>query len=433
MRAKIQFFSISSEQIVARTVFFLVLASSIYLCGTEAKAQCGDTTFRIMTWNLLNFPSQSNLVADTTTRLPCYRAVIDQIDPDIIVTQENTDSNSVSIFLNSVLNTQWFEYEAGTFINGYDTDNAIYIKTSCLRFISNVPIHTALRDVNEFTVTKPGYDTLKIFSCHLKASSGAANEALRAAEVDSIRKFTNALPPGTNFIIVGDFNFYSSYEPGYQELLHNDSITDGEFTDPLTMPGVWNDYDYRSYHTQSPRDRSFGGGATGGMDDRFDLILLSSVVAASGDIEYVSGSLKPFGNDGQHYQDSINRPPNAAVSQAVANALNCASDHLPVFADFIFHISIGIDEVELHDIKLKIYPNPANEEVWTSIDLKNSVSLTFEVYDIMSRKIKSIHREFGPGLHKMNLAVNGELKKGNYFLRVSSEGQTNSSSIFTVE
>src|SRR5205823_2284231 len=102
---------------------------------------------------------------------------------------------------------------------------------------------------------------------------------------------------------------------GYQHLLQNDSLTDGDFIDPLAMPGIWNDPAYSAYHTQSPRTRSFGGGATGGLDDRFDLILFSSSIEQPGRVTYKTGSLTPIGNDGLHYGDSINRPPNVAVPQ----------------------------------------------------------------------------------------------------------------------
>jgi len=356
-----------------------------------------------------------------------------QIDADVIVTQENTGDSSISIFLNSILNVNGNEYTAGTFINGYDSDNGIFYRTSCFSFLGNVPIHTALRDVNEFTlVHNATNDTIRIFSCHLKASPGYENS--RAAEVDSIRKVTNALPAGTDFIICGDFNFYSSYEPGYQNLLHDDSISDGNFVDELAMPGVWNVPAYSPFHTQSPRVRSFGGGSTGGMDDRFDLILISSAVDEPGRITYKSNSLTPFGNDGMHYQDSINQPPNSAVSQTVANALHCASDHLPVYAEFIFSPPIGVNEIAGPVNTLKVFPNPSCEDVWISLYIVHEAALEITIYDAMARRLKIIKVDFSSrGKHDMKIAHAGEFIPGNYFLKVTSRDGANSSYIFTVE
>ena len=102
------------------------------------------------------------------------------------------------------------------------------------------------------------------------------------------------------------------------------------------MPGTWNDASYAQYHTQSTRTRQFGGGANGGLDDRFDLILMSQAVIDAGGMQYDDGTYIPYGNDGLHYNDSINQPPNNAVGQEIANALHYSSDHLPVMASFTF-------------------------------------------------------------------------------------------------
>jgi endonuclease/exonuclease/phosphatase family metal-dependent hydrolase len=417
-----------------RQGFFVFI--SVLLFATDVySSQCADTTVRIMTWNLLNFPSQSNLITDTSTRLPCYRTVVQQVNPDIIVTQENSASNSITFFLNSVLNINTNQYSAGTFINGYDTDNGIFYRTSCFRFVSNSPIQTALRDVNHFVLVHiPTSDTIHIFSCHLKASSGSANESLRASEVDSIRKVTNAFVNGTDFIICGDFNIYGSYEPAYNNLVASDSVTDGQFVDPLMAPGVWNNPAYSYFHTQSPRTRSFGGGATGGLDDRFDMILFSSSVAAPGRITYQSGSTTPVGNDGLHYGDSINRPPNAVVSQQVADALHCASDHLPVYADFNFSVPIGIAKLQKENFQLKVFPNPSGSGTSIGFSLMKESKMTISIYDQLARPVKAFReKNFSAGFHEIKIAVEGELRKGNYMVRLSAGKEEICYSLFTVE
>ena len=66
-----------------------------------------------------------------------------------------------------------------------------------------------------------GYTTaeLRIYSQHLKASSGSANEQQRLGEAIGIRDSMNAVPPGTHAILLGDFNIYSNNEPAFQKLL----------------------------------------------------------------------------------------------------------------------------------------------------------------------------------------------------------------------
>ena len=308
---------------VASGIIFLLLSASVFAQQQE----------KIACYNLLNYPG-----SDTATRNPYFRQVVAAMNPDILVVEEITSQAGVNGFLSNVMNAQGNNYSAGTFINGFDSDNAIFYRTSDFTFVSNVPIITDLRDISQFTLTHINTGlSFKIYAAHLKASTGSANEAQRAQEVDSLRKVTNLLPTGSDFIVVGDFNIYKSGELAYQKLLQDNVTDDGNFIDAITMTGTWNNPAYAQYHTQSPRvNASFGGGATGGMDDRFDMILYSTAVAAPGGITYISNSMTAFGNDGNHYNDSVNHFPNAAVSNAVANALYYATDHLPVFANFQF-------------------------------------------------------------------------------------------------
>jgi len=281
-----------------------------------------------MTYNVLNLT-----LTDTLERNPHFRTIFSNIQPDILVLQEMTSQTGVNGFLSRVLNRVSTGYAAGTFINGFDTDNAIYYKTSLFTFLSNTPIDTEVRDINEFKLRYNSTgDTIIIYSVHLKAN--VEDSLQRAAEVDSLRKRTNTLPPNSNFIVVGDYNIYSSNELAYQKLL-NQSLT-GYVIDPFTLTGTWNNSNYAQYHTQSTRVRQFGDGAGGGLDDRFDMILMSQAIINSGDITYTPGSYNEYGNDGNHYNDSINQPPNSAVGQQIADALHYASDHLPVYASFSF-------------------------------------------------------------------------------------------------
>lgn len=298
------------------------------ISATHLSAQ---QQMKIMCYNLLNYPS-----ADTNVRNPYFRTVISSVDPDILVVEEINTQSGVNAFLNNVINFGSITYSAGTFIDaGADTENAIFYKTSKFNFISNTPIKTLVRDINEFKVEDKFYrDTLRLYAVHLKAN--LADSVERAAEVDSLRKRTNQLNTGTDFIVLGDFNIYSANESAYKKLVFNNPTDDGNFLDPLSMTGVWNNAAYSSYHTQSTRTRSFGNGSTGGLDDRFDMILYSNAVKNPGGIKYITGSLTAYGNDGNHYNDSINKVPNNAVSQTIANALHYASDHLPVYATFEF-------------------------------------------------------------------------------------------------
>lgn len=326
----------------------------LFLCRYH-HSQGGIDPVRIMNYNLLNYPA-TNITQDTTLRHPEFRIIMADVAPDILVAQEVTSQNGVNMFLNKVLNSAGSGYAAADFVDGPDTDNALFYRTSKFEFISNTVIKTELRNINEFKLRHLlSGDTLRIYSVHLKASNMSSDEAQRGREVDSLRKVTNQLPAGSNFIVCGDFNVYSSTEICYTKLKQVLPGNEGHVIDPVTITGSWNSASYAQYHTQSPRVRSFGGGVTGGMDDRFDMILYSSALANPGDVDYVSNSLITYGNDGLHYNDSINHDINFAVSPAIANALHNASDHIPIYVTLNFNYFSPVAE----DLGVQTVVSPA--------------------------------------------------------------------------
>jgi hypothetical protein len=313
--------------------FFVYSAASSQMLPTGATAI--SETLRISNYNLLNYPG-----SDAATRDPYFRRVIHTMMPDVLVVQEMTSSVGVTTFLNDVLN----KYTPGlystiTFHDGTDTDNHFYYKSSKVTFIDAVYLGTALRDIAgyRFRVNSTG-DTVRCYSVHLKASNNAGDGTKRFNEATILRNHLNTLPAGAQFLVMGDFNTYSSSDSGLIPLMGSQADNDGRCKDPINRPGNWNNNAaFASIHTQSPRVRQFGGGTPGGMDDRFDLILTPASAALDDNI--LVSTYTPYGNDGNHLNDSINHLPNTAVPDSVANGLHYAADHLPVFCNFVFSIA----------------------------------------------------------------------------------------------
>jgi len=375
-----------------------------------------------MTWNLLNWPITSNAVSDSTDRCPHYRTVLDQIRPDILVTQENAATYSTTWFLNCALNSNSNEYRQGSYIHGYDTNNGIFYKDSLFEFISNIRIPTALRDINEFKlVFKETGDTIRIYSLHLKASSGSQNEALRAAEVDSLRKFTNSLPFNTDFIVCGDFNVYETFEPAFLKLLQVNAFDEGHVIDPINLQDTsWNKYAYRHHHTQSTHYSQGGGFTGGGLDDRFDMILISEAVAAPTGIYFVAGSTTPYGNDGNHFNMSVNDGINTAVPAHVANALYGASDHLPVYAQFDIGPASGLDELSKDLLELYIYPNPSFGTVFLDYHLNAFTDLEISISDLSAKILYQDKITGIPGRNSYRIDLDGRLSQGLYLISIKT-------------
>lgn len=291
------------------------------------------SALRIMTYNILNYSSGRDAQ---------FRLVIEESAPDVVVAQEviNTQA-AVDSYLNSVLNfVNPGEWSAATFTNGNDTDNALFYKTALVQEVSHFDIQPVLRQIDEWKIRPIGYDaesaTIRVYSVHLKASQGSAEEQQRLDEVTTMRARMETFPAGQNYIVVGDTNIYTHTEAAYQYMLSPSHGLAGVLVDPLNMPGNWHiNASFAAIHTQSPRTASFGGGATGGMDDRFDFILRSPSLGDDEGLDLLEQTYKAFGQDGLHFDVALIDPPlNAVVPQVVAQALHDASDHLPVLADF---------------------------------------------------------------------------------------------------
>ena len=388
----------------------------------SCTAAQSDYTF--LTYNLLNYEDEDD-------RESYYQEIIGEIQPDLIVCQEVVGTTGYNHFLDDVLNdVQPNEWSGADFTNqSASQDIALYYKLEHFSFISTAIINTAqssgTRDVVEWVLehVESGVQ-FRIYSLHLKASSGDSNAQQRLQEATILRNYLNELPSGSHFIVGGDFNIYSnnsSSEPAFDMLTAAGSDTDGQLFDPINRIGHWhNNNAFADVHTQSPRTTQFGGGAPGGMDDRFDWIFVSAAVLEdSYDMTYVHDTYIAFGNDGQHFNQAINSGTNSAVSQTIADALHAASDHLPVFASFQFPGGYASDS---QLIITEIMPNPAavsdSRGEWFEILNTDSIVIDLNGWTIMDQgndtHVITTTNEIAPGQY-MVLGRNGnEAENGGY-------------------
>jgi hypothetical protein len=384
---------------------------------TEDTASSSE--IKLMSYNLLNYPGSTG-----AAREPHYRTIMNDVDPDILVVQEVSNSSGPASFLNNVMNFSTTTYSLGTFIDGPDSDNGIYYKTSLFQFISNTPIATALRDINEFKLKHlSSSDTLIIYSVHLKASNTGADAAQRAAEVDDLRQVTDAFASGKYFLVCGDFNIYTSSESAYQKLLENGNNINGKFNDLLSLSGTWNNSSYAIHHTQSPRTTAFGGGATGGMDDRFDMILFSNAITQAGGFDIVPNTYKAYGNDGQHYNSALNTPPYTMYSEAIASALHDASDHLPVVVNMSYTGSRSAAVTSTgRNVKtensISVFPNPAHGILYVKLNEDITKPVQLKMYDLTGRLVFQSQLESGSKGTTSTVDLSSmKLSKGIYFIQ----------------
>ena len=394
------------------------------LCYVIVNSILSQSHHTILTYNLLNYDDEDD-------REPHYQLIINEIEPDIIVCQEVNADNGYNHFLSDVLNIiQPNEWMGAEFTNqSASQDIALYYKPQYFNYISTSIISTAqgsgTRDVVEWVLEHVESSVqFRVYGVHLKASSGTSNSQERFAETTVLRNYLNNLSSGIHFIVCGDFNIYSNSstsEPAFDMLTVAGDNTVGQLFDPINRIGHWhNNSSFSDVHTQSPRTTQFGGGANGGMDDRFDWIFASSsVMEETYEMTYVENSYMVLGNDGAHFNQAINSGTNSAVSEEMADALHAASDHLPVFADFQFPSGDGSD---YHIVISEVMPNPSAVSdaygEWFEIINMDSITIDLNGWTIMDggsdSHVISSSIEIQPGQY-MVLGRNGnESVNGGY-------------------
>jgi endonuclease/exonuclease/phosphatase family metal-dependent hydrolase len=304
----------------------------------------------VATYNLLQF--NGSVIQQ---RLDAFKIVLSELDADLIVTQEIANQSAVNTFLGSVLNAAGGPggYSAASFTDTSSSlDQALFYRSAKLTFDPSgyVVLNTSPRDTPRWQlqpVGEPSGDSdFYVYSMHLHSSDSGS----RLAQATIVRANANAFPPGTHFIFAGDFNIDSSGESSYQQFVGSLADNDGRGFDPINSPGTWhNNSSFSLIHTQSPHNNNPGGpggGVGGGLDDRFDFMLISAALQDGQGLSYLAGTYGTYGNDGLHYNNDINDSPalpNPPYPPTMADALHAASDHLPVVMDL--QDPIGMPEI----------------------------------------------------------------------------------------
>lgn len=378
-----------------------------FMYNTNHQDQNQSHIEKIMTYNILNYDGEGN-------RDGYFKAIIDSISPDMIVVQELNGISGFNNFFNNILNViNLNEWSYADFIDqNANNDIALFYKSQNFSFINTSQVYTAqtngTRNVVEWIMMHNEASIIfRIYGVHFKANQGY--EDRRRIEMSILREYLNDLPLNTNFIVAGDFNVYNiSTEPGFEIITSPSLDNSGQLFDPLNSIGEWHanigqvNCEYSSLHTQSTRVLDLGDGATGGMDDRFDWILVSaSILDDSNIINYIDESYLSFGNDGDHCNEAINAEENNSVSQTMADALHNASDHLPVIASFRFGsldtatVKIDYEESDFYfHNEQKWYPNPFNSQSIFKYRLKNDEFVKIYLYDLFGRHVKTLMNQY---------------------------------------
>jgi endonuclease/exonuclease/phosphatase family metal-dependent hydrolase len=359
-------------------------------------------TINTMFYNLFRFPS-----SNPANREFILRDILDEYQPDLFMVCELETEAGADLILNTSLqnfpNFQRAVYHKNTSSTSDFIQNMVYFNTEKLELISQEIHPTNYRDIDQYSFrlntqeaeTEPIY--LEVFVTHLKSSTGTANQQARLAMVEVFTQALEDLNPNSYVLFAGDFNLYTSSEPAYQKILSLENVI--QMVDPINTPGSWNNNaNFKHVHTQSTRlsNSGFGSGAnagaSGGMDDRFDFIMMSNNFNTSSDFYYVEDTYKAYGNNGNCFDKSINSEDcSGEYSFELRDNLYWMSDHTPVVMQFETTQTFLSTPVYVQKPMMWFNsPNYGNSYIELGINPQQLNSENIYIYNLLGQKVRSI-------------------------------------------
>ncbi len=412
------------------TVIFFVLG--FYFVSAQ-------DTLTILQYNLLNYGNNTGYCNSNNNNVNnkdnYIKTITHYIKPDIFTVNEMSSSPSMQQrLLDNTLNTGWINYyKKANFIkvaNSYLV-NMLYYNSKKLRIYSHVIAQSYIRDIDIYTLYYYSNDLEQgdtaFITCivtHLKAGSGTANRNKRKIMAQNLMDYLSN-HHFTNLMLSGDFNVYSDEEPAITQFMYNNNQTI-RFNDPVNRMGNWhNNTNFSDVQTQSTHSESNGCPSYGGMDDRFDFILISNDIKNQiHDVSYIPGSFHPVGQDGKHFNKSINDyPPNISVPADVLNALYNNSDHLPVTLKLKVDKTLGISEWKNTAFSEINFTNPVRNNLILRIKAAKYTLLKIQLISLTGKVLLSREQNIRNESSTLSIPLE-KFAKGLYILRFS-DGNNN--------
>lgn len=324
---------------------------------------------KIMSYNLLIYPEGAMV-----NRIDTLSDILDYCKPDLLLLQELRSEDGLRQ-IEGELDALFGNYKAGVYVpqisnpsNSWRLQQNMVYNESVFELVSEEVIETPYRDVNYFQLKILDGDSeeeefLHAYVTHLKSSQGSTNEQLRLSMVEVLVDRIAELPEDSNVIVAGDFNVYYGGEPAYELLLKANGAN--TLFDPIDMPGwAGTNFPNLEIYSQSTRLSSLDDGSGGGMDDRFDFILLSeSLMKTNSPYVYKENSYKALGNNGTCYnRDLIDCTTDDNVPIEILRSLYHMSDHLPIVLSLEKNQMVSTIELENNSL-IELSPNPAIDQI----------------------------------------------------------------------
>lgn len=393
-------------------------------------------TITVMQYNLLYYGEITGFCNNSNNSLqykdPYFKTILNHVKPDILTVNELSQNESIhQHLLDNVLNINGVtHFQRAQRRNAANSNivNQIYFDARKLKLKAQYTAQTHVRDVDVYELYYNSNDLhlgdtafIVCVVAHLKAGNTSGDANSRKIMTENTMRFLETRWTDHNVLFMGDFNFYTGFEPGFQTMI-NYSNPNMRFIDPIGQTGDWNNNSfYAPIHTQSTHTSSNNCKSGGGLDDRFDFILISDEVRfGTRNVRYIQSSYKAIGQDGLRFDGTINGPPqNAVVPQDVADALFHMSDHLPVTLKLRVDKVIGLDEKNTNPFMAEIAPNPALQYTRLSFYQTYAENISIEIIDLKGIVVGTSSWWKSPGKHQIEIET-ASLKPGVYLLRIQS-------------
>ena len=394
---------------------------------------CGfsQETINTMFYNIARFPSGA-----PANRELILREILDQYQPDLFMVCELETEAGADLILDTSLSNQQSPFSKAVFqVNSSsDTDflqNLVFYNTDKFVLLNQQIHQTAYRDINQYSFklnsiessSEPIY--LEVFVAHLKSSTGTANQQARLAMVEIFTDALENINPNAHVLFAGDFNFYNASESGFQKILDPSNAI--KMLDPINASGNWHDNaNFQYTHTQATRvsNTGFGiGTASGGMDDRFDFIMMSENFNTDPNFYYVENTYKAYGNNGNCLNKNINDLTcSGEYSAELRDNLYYMSDHTPVVMQFeTTQTFLSKPVFEKNPLIWFSSSNHSYDYIELSINIQELSSGTknIYIYNLLGQKIQSV-----PINNNSNIQLDiSSFSNGLYLIRMDNNAE----------
>lgn len=354
----------------------MFIRSSIFIILFHLGFAHAQQNIRLMHYNLLNFGNTCGSV-NVLDKYGWLGTILEEAQPDVFTVNE---LNPNPIYSNGIISqsfkyTNAFDKASITNTTNSSIVNQLFYNKDKVALVSEAVVPYSLRDINAYKLYVKGSggngsDSLFFFCIvgHFKASRGDANESSRNVAATAVMNWIDANANGEAVVVMGDMNIYGPNEAAYRTLTNNTnaSLSLNDFINTT----AWGNANGAGFYTQSTSSSRQDCGSGGGLDDRFDIMLMSDkLVDANEELHVIPQSYKTFGNDGNTFNQTLGCTGNNEVPFGVCSALVLMSDHLPIVADLEASSVVSRNkELGIPGLKIVLSPQPASSSFTLQLD-----------------------------------------------------------------